>query len=203
VTEFPLARGDASTVAPEAPELFFSADLRGYGWCIRKGEYLNLGFGHCGSLSVAHATGAFAAFLERRGKAPRHRRWQWHGWAYRLGTGTRPRLVGDGVLLVGDAAGLSHTSSGEGIRPAIESGLMAARAIVEACGRYTSEELAGYDRRVRTRFVPRAWPPAVSRIASCDLALAFAHRLLAVPWLVRRTVLNGAFLRASDRPLSL
>ena len=41
------------------------------------------------------------------------------------------------MLLVGDAAGLAYPQSGEGIRPAIESGLLAAATIVEADGDYT------------------------------------------------------------------
>ena len=39
------------------------------------------------------------------------------------------------VLLIGDAAGLAYKQSGEGIRPAIESGLLAAQAILAAQGR--------------------------------------------------------------------
>jgi flavin-dependent dehydrogenase len=38
------------------------------------------------------------------------------------------------VVLIGDAAGLAYAQSGEGIRPAIESGLLAAGAIVAAGG---------------------------------------------------------------------
>ena len=51
-----------------------------------------------------------------------------------LAPGRRPVTVGDGVMLVGDAAGLAYPQSGEGIRPAVESGLLAASAIVGAGG---------------------------------------------------------------------
>ncbi|MGB8692929.1 MAG: FAD-dependent oxidoreductase, partial [Steroidobacteraceae bacterium] len=32
-------------VAEAVPELYFCDDLSGYGWCVRKGEYLNVGLG--------------------------------------------------------------------------------------------------------------------------------------------------------------
>jgi len=41
----------------------------------------------------------------------------------------RRELVRDGAMLVGDAAGLAYPQSGEGIRPAIESALIAAAVI--------------------------------------------------------------------------
>ena len=44
----------------------------------------------------------------------------------------RSRVVDAGVLLVGDAAGVADSQSGEGIRQAVESGLLAARTIVES-----------------------------------------------------------------------
>ena len=54
-------------------------------------------------------------------------------------TRTRKRpVVGDGVLIIGDAAGLAYAESGEGIRPAIESGLMAAQIIAAARGDYSN-----------------------------------------------------------------
>jgi flavin-dependent dehydrogenase len=46
---------------------------------------------------------------------------------------SRRRLLGDAtVLLVGDAAGLALAPSGEGILAAVESGLLAADAILRA-----------------------------------------------------------------------
>jgi flavin-dependent dehydrogenase len=39
------AGGDAITGEPQVPELFFCGDLQGYGWCVRKGDYLNVGLG--------------------------------------------------------------------------------------------------------------------------------------------------------------
>ena len=66
---------------------------------------------------------------------------QWRGHAYLAwGVGPRP-VVGDGMLLAGDAAGLAYPESGEGIRPAIESGQMAAAALIGAGGRYSADAL--------------------------------------------------------------
>ena len=45
--------------------------------------------------------------------------------------------VGDGILLAEDSAGLAYSQSGEGIRPAVESGLLAADMIFAARGEYT------------------------------------------------------------------
>ena len=57
---------------------------------------------------------------------------RWHGHAYLLYQSAPRPLQGDGVLLVGDAAGLAYAPSGEGIRTAIESGLLAADVLLEA-----------------------------------------------------------------------
>ena len=35
----------ACEVAAERPELYFCPDLAGYGWCFRKGDYVNVGLG--------------------------------------------------------------------------------------------------------------------------------------------------------------
>jgi flavin-dependent dehydrogenase len=56
----------------------------------------------------------------------------WKGHAYHLYDHASPVLGDDGVLLVGDAAGLACAQSGEGIRPAFESGLIAAGVMLGA-----------------------------------------------------------------------
>jgi flavin-dependent dehydrogenase len=50
------------------------------------------------------------------------------GHAYVVRRRAPRRLAGEGFCLVGDAAGLARDLSGEGIGPAIRSGLMAAEA---------------------------------------------------------------------------
>jgi electron-transferring-flavoprotein dehydrogenase len=65
------------------------------------------------------------------------------------------RLHGDGVLLTGDAAGFVDVPSLKGIHYAVQSGIFAARAIVEAlkAGEVTAAALRGYDELVRSSFI--------------------------------------------------
>src|SRR5206468_7683226 len=87
---------------------------------------------------------------------------RWRGHAYHAsGTGIRP-LVGDGVLIVGDAAGLAYPESGEGIRPAIESGRRAAETLVAADGRSALDDLRPYELSMRARHAPSAPVPALA-----------------------------------------
>jgi digeranylgeranylglycerophospholipid reductase len=58
-------------------------------------------------------------------------------------------LVGDGIVVTGDAAGQGSTLLGEGIRYAILAGRGAGRAIVTAGGDYTPRGLASYPKEWR------------------------------------------------------
>jgi flavin-dependent dehydrogenase len=104
-------------------------------------------------------------------------------------------------MLVGDAAGLAYPQSGEGIRPAIESGLIAASVIIRANRQYTRTRLEPYDAALRARlFAPMSslWS---SRAISGRLARALTPRLFAWPTFVRRVLLERAFLRSRDSAL--
>ena len=70
-------------------------------------------------------------------------------------------LVGDGLVVVGDAAGQGSTLLGEGIRYAIVAGRLAGRAIAEASDDYTPRGLASY---------PRQW----RRLMGRDMAISYA-----------------------------
>jgi len=65
------------------------------------------------------------------------------------------RRHGDGVLLVGDAAGFVDVPSLKGIHYAMQSGIFAARAAFDALkkGSTTASDLAAYDRLVNTSFI--------------------------------------------------
>lgn len=65
------------------------------------------------------------------------------------------RLVGDGVLLAGDAAGLVNVAALKGIHYAMQSGIFAAEAIHRAlkADDTSAAGLASYDRAVRESFV--------------------------------------------------
>jgi geranylgeranyl reductase family protein len=203
--EYPLDASDARDcpVDAEAPELFFTEDLRGYGWVFRKGDWLNVGLGRQDRRRLSEHVAGFLAFLRGERRLPRRVPDEMHGHAYLI-YGEAPReLVGDRALLVGDAAGLAYPRSGEGIRPAVESGLLAARALLAAAGRWDRAGLEPYrariearfgPRRPRLRFAPTEWLPA-------PLARGLAARLLGSPRFARRVVVERWFVHAHEAPL--
>jgi len=187
-----LVNGHETQVDEHVPELFFCRDLQGYGWCVRKGNYVNVGIGRRDSDGFGAHVKDFVAFLEKNRILTRAGEPRWRGHAYfASGTGARP-LVGHGMLLVGDAAGLAYPESGEGIRPAIESGRLAADTLVAARGRHTADDLQGYADALR-----RLHPPVPARPAPVRSALAAMGRLLlGSPTFTRHVVLDRWFLRA-------
>jgi flavin-dependent dehydrogenase len=188
--EFPIEDGD-SNVAGEVPELFFCRDLEGYGWVVRKGHYLNIGIGRRDHGDLNEHVEHFVRFLERTRRATRASAVRWHGHAYLAwGTGPRP-LVGDGVMLAGDAAGLAYPESGEGIKPAVESGRLAAETLLAAGGRVGLTDVRAYEEELRRRYPPVRRTPDVLAGA----ARAIGRRLLRSPAFTRRVVIDRWFLR--------
>jgi len=186
----------ACRIRGEAPELFFCADLKGYGWCVRKKDVLNVGFGRLDHRALSARVHAFVSWLGRMGKLPPELPSAFKGHAYLVYDGARRALVHDGALLVGDAAGLAYSGSGEGIRPAVESGLLAARTILAARGRYATPDLATYGQAVEARFGKREGRGLASRLPS-GIAAFLGRRLLSSGWLTRRVVLDRWFLHAA------
>jgi flavin-dependent dehydrogenase len=188
--EFPI---DADTEATgiAGPELFFCDDLDGYAWCVRKGRYLNVGIGRRSNDGFATHVKQFGKFLENTGRLRDASQLKWHGHAYfASGAGVRP-LVDDGVLLIGDAAGLAYPESGEGIRPAIESGLIAARTLIAAGGRVDRDALEPYAEEIRRQHPPA---PPTGRFRAATAAIG--GLLLRSPMFTRHVVLDRWFLRA-------
>lgn len=187
--ELPLDEARCRT-AGRSPEIYFCQDLRGYGWCIRKGPYVNVGLGRFDRRSVHGAVDRFVGFLRTSQRLTADTAsWKWRGHAYEVAGGTRRIAAGDGVLLVGDAAGLADAISGEGIRPAVESGIRTAAAILSAKGNYTGK-------RLQTR---AAVPPSATHLLPAGMLAPFARRALQIPWFVRRVVLDRWFLHATSR----
>jgi flavin-dependent dehydrogenase len=203
--EFPVDPLSAAsfTTAPETPELYFCRDLKGYGWCFRKQEYINIGLGRVDRHSLPKATAEFVAFLESRQKIPRSTSWHWRGHAYLLHDIIHRRVVDTGMLLVGDAAGLAYPQSGEGIGPAIESGLLAALTVIEANGRYTHDRLDPYESRLRARLGAGTRARAVSRLFPSRMWTPLASALLGMPSFVRHVALDRWFLHADAPPLAV
>lgn len=183
--------GRTTRVASDTPELFFCRDLEGYGWCVRKGEYLNVGIGRRGNRDFGTHVKDFVSFLERRQMVSRASDLRLRGHAY-LASGTGPRpLVDTGMLLIGDAAGLAFPESGEGIKPAIESGRLAAETLIAAKGRCGVDDLRPYANALR-----RLHPPASPNPAPVRGALrAVGRLLLGSPAFTRHVVLDRWFLR--------
>jgi flavin-dependent dehydrogenase len=178
----------ACRVDPGRPELYFSPDLRGYGWCVRKGSYLNLGLGRRDPRALPRHLAAFLAWLVREGRIAAVPEAGWCGHAYLLREGEPRRVAGDGVLLAGDAAGLAVAASGEGILPAVVSGQLAAEAIV------AEEDATRRERLYSERLAACLGPPARAHPWLRPLAGAAGGLLLASPWLVRHVVLDRWFL---------
>jgi flavin-dependent dehydrogenase len=192
----------ACSVRPELPELYFMDDLRGYGWAVRKGAFLNVGLGRQDRELGAHVD-RFLEFLHARGGFPDGSPRKLRGHAYLLyGLSPRP-LVADRLLLVGDAAGLADPRSGEGIRPAIESGLLAAAVILRAGGRYREPELAPYEEAMIRRFGRRDMRgvSAISALVPASLRPRIARWALASRFFAQHVILDRWFLHRDLAPL--
>ena len=175
----------------DLPELLFCRDLQGYAWCVRKGSYVNVGIGRRGPRDFARHVQAFVELLGRTMniRTPEHVPWRGHAYLA-WGVGPRP-VAGDGMVLAGDAAGLAYPESGEGIRPAIESGQMAAAAIVQAGGRCTADALYPYAAALKRRHPPRK--PG-SRVSD-RISAALGRVLLQSSIFTRHVVIDRWFLR--------
>lgn len=188
-------------VEPGIVEIYFLADLSGYGWCFRKGDYLNVGFGRYGARALPKAANEFVRFLTAAGRVPPDLPYCWRGHAY--ATASRARVADQGVILVGDAAGVADPRSGEGIRQAIESGLLGGSAIAAATGCYTADRFASYTAAIRRRFNgPATSSPKIWDRLRIGRTARIAAGLLRVDWFVRRIVLERWFLHVSEPPLA-
>lgn len=152
--EFQMSATEVAScnILGEVPELYFCRDLAGYGWCFRKNDFLNIGLGRIDRHRLPEHLRRFVESLIAAGKIKLDRELHFAGHAYLLFGHSPRRVVDDSLLIVGDSAGLAFAESGEGIRPAIESGLLAAQVISTAQGSYTHERLESYRSLLRARF---------------------------------------------------
>jgi len=176
------------------PELWFCPDLAGYAWCFRKGNFLNVGMGREGGDGLTAQIKEFCESLRVSGKVPARMPRTLHGHAYVLGSSSMRPRVRDRVLLVGDAAGLAYEQSGEGIRPAVESGLMAAAAIEAARGEYSESKLERFGERMERRFGSGKTPHR--SLLPRKIREWAAAKLIQNPWFARRVLIEKWFLRS-------
>jgi flavin-dependent dehydrogenase len=98
------------------------------------------------------------------------------------------------VLIVGDAAALAYPESGEGIRPAVESGLLAARTLIQAHGGFTRDALEPYEAAMRAAHRPSA--PTPKPLA--PMVKALGRTLLRSHTFTRHVMLDRWFLRSAQ-----
>lgn len=204
--EFPLEHSHLPEmgVKPDTPELYFSPDLAGYGWCFLKGNHLNIGLGRRGEKHLTSYLEQFLNFLQDEGRIPRKLPVPFQGHAYALHQGHSRTIVADRLLLLGDAAGLAYPESGEGIRPAVESGLLAADVICKADGDFSRNRLATYERLLEQRFgSPNASEFSLWSLVPERLRDYAVESLLTSRTFTRRVILDRWFLHRRKPPLKL
>jgi menaquinone-9 beta-reductase len=196
------AQASRSKVAGEIPELFFCRDMRGYGWVFRKDNYLNVGLGRTDSHEISRHVKDFVGYLAKT-RAVETPASGIAGHAYGLIGRSHRNILDDGVLLIGDAAGLAYPESGEGIRPAIESGLIAAHAILSAEGNYSPKKLSLYRELLNSRLQrEHSRLDALSQLLP-DAVKEFAGRqLLRSRAFCRNVVMDQWFLRVAEQRLA-
>ncbi|RBP76213.1 NAD(P)/FAD-dependent oxidoreductase [Marinobacter nauticus] len=189
------ARGDT-------PELWFCRDLKGYAWVFRKGSYLNIGLGREDNHRLSDHLEAFVEEMKQSGRLPSDLPDRFKGHAYLLYAHANRPLVDDGVLLIGDAAGLAYTQSGEGIRPAIESALMASK-VIKAATDYSALSLQSYGERIAERFGTRATDQEPGFEVPDWLKQPIASTLMRSHWFTRKVVTEKWFLHQEVPPLEV
>lgn len=205
--EMSAAQRNQCTVLKDRPELFFCPDLQGYGWIFRKGDWLNIGLGRANESHLTSHVSAFVKSLQTVGKIPLDSPDTFHGHAYQLRTHLPEFRVPDGILIIGDAAGLADQQSGEGIRPAIESGLLAAITIIEARTAANAQDkgalAATYAKKLRERFENSSRFSGVSMYIPSSVKQVAARWLMSTRWFNRRVLLDRWFLHATAQSLQV
>jgi len=191
----------ACRIKPSVPEIYFCDDLAGYGWCFRKGDFLNIGLGREDRTGLGEHVARFCDWLTDRGRIPVDTPEKLRGHAYYVHRHSPRRLLDDGVMAIGDAAGLAYMQSGEGIRPAVESGLMAARVIASVKGGYRCDGLTPYQEQITVRFGHRKTGGTGFQLVPAVVRRLLGAQLMATNCFVRHVVLDRWFLHSHQPPL--
>ena len=189
------------TIKEEVPELFFTPDLKGYGWVFRKGDYLNIGLGREDKSKLSTHVKEFCQYLTAQGKIPPDVTEKYNGHAYLLYNHAVREMVADHVLLIGDSAGLAYPQSGEGIRPAVESAMLAANVIRSCAGDYSKEKLQAYNDLVQQHFGQRLPGPDSMERLPMFVKQIFARQLMKTHWFTKNVVTDKWFLQSHKTPM--
>jgi len=191
------------SVAEETPELYFCPDLLGYGWIFRKGDYLNIGLGRQDNRSLSKHVTRFVDDLIARGKVPGDIKEKFLGHAYLLYGDSPRKIVDDGMLLIGDSIGLAYPQSGEGIRPAIESGLLAAKAIIAANKQYDRKTMDNYINMLAQRLgkMEKQTASPFAETFLPKITQFVGKQILSNRWASRHIVIDRWFLHNNQPPL--
>lgn len=145
---------DIPGLAPRLEIFFDGVDLPGYAWLFPSGDRsANVGVGFFGDAPRSPAT-ALARLVEThpilsRTLAGARADGPARGFPLRIGL-PPARLTRPGLIAVGEAAGLVNPLTGEGIDYALESGRLAAQALLDAAD--PEDARVRYDRAARARF---------------------------------------------------
>ena len=199
--EMSSAQKENCTIREEVPELFFTPDLMGYGWVFRKGDYLNIGLGREDKSKLSGHVKEFCKYLTAQGKIPGDITAKYNGHAYLLYNHAMREMVAENVLLIGDSAGLAYPQSGEGIRPAVESAMLAADVIRDCDGNYSADRLRDYYNAMEQRFGKRLPGPDAMERLPMFVKSFFAGQLMKTHWFTKNVVIDKWFLQSHQTPM--
>lgn len=193
------------------PELLLFDDGGGYGWNVPKSSWLNVGCGTLDANDVRRAWRSTLGYLRAAGHvpvalAPELARAKGHTYyLFAPAHLDRAAVVDDdgrgGAFLVGDALGLAHPITAEGILPAVISGRHLGRAIAAGdpasyVDRLRRDPVLADYRRLHAAIaiagaLRRRWParrglPISQRLVARSFAWMFSGAQLPVPRLLDR-----------------
>lgn len=190
------------SIKEEVPELFFTPDLKGYGWIFRKGDYLNIGLGREDKNKLPGHVKEFCDYLVAEGKIPADITAKYNGHAYLLYNHAIRVMHAEAVMLIGDSAGLAYPQSGEGIRPAVESAIIAAEVIEHCNGDYNKSKLQKYHNSMEQRFGTRLPGPNKMERLPMFIKRFFASQLMKTHWFTKNIVTDKWFLQSHQKPMA-
>jgi flavin-dependent dehydrogenase len=200
------------------PELVLFDDSAGYGWNVAKSDWINVGCGTLDANDVRTAWSSTHNYLRAAGHLPDEAEpalAHVKGHSYYLFDPVHlehaAHVDGDGrggAFLVGDALGLAHPVTAEGILPAAISGRHLAEALVAGkpasyVDRLRRDPVLADYRRVRAALtaahaVRQRWtathfdPPFAHHAIARAFAWMFSGARLPAPWLVDRLLARAA-----------